>query len=146
MKKFRFRLQKVLEVRESDKKDKKRGLAFRAKELAEAEAHQQSLIDEHDLVKIADGMIGSMAEVALVGSYQEKLREELEEQEKIVQQAIEAVNKAREAYIDSAKEVGALESVKTVRQEEHNYDEHRKDRKGLNEVAIQRYHRRKIGL
>lgn len=146
MKKFRFRLQKVLEIRESDKKDKKRGLAFRAKELAEAEAHKESLIEEHDLVKIADGMIASMAEVALVGSYQEKLRGELEEQEKIVQQAIEAVSKAREAYIDSAKEVGALESVKTVRQEEHNYDEYRKDRKGLNEVAIQRYHRKKMGL
>ena len=143
MKKFKFRLQKVLDYREADKRDKKRELGQRNKDLIEAEEVYDALIDAHDDLAEAQAAVMNMAELQALGAYQERIINSIEEQEKRVQEATKALDLAREYYLRSAVDAGALNLVLEKRKDEWTYEWKRYERKFANEVAIQRHVRRK---
>ena len=143
MKKFKFRLQKVLDYREADKRDKKRELGMRNKDLREAEEVYDSLIDAHDELADAHAAVLNMAELQALGAYQQRLVQCIEEQENKVREATMAVEQAREYYLRSAVDAGALNLVLERKKGEWTYEWKRSERKFANEVAIQRHNRRK---
>ncbi len=145
MKRFKFRLQKVLDFREAEKLEKRRELGFRNRDLQIAEEHYENLVDAHDGILAAQEEVLKMAELQALGAYQERLVRSIEEQEQKVQEAIQAVETAREFYLKSAIDAGALDLVLQRRKSEWTYEWKRFERKVGNEVAIQRHSRRKSG-
>ena len=139
MKKFQFRLQRVLEYRHTLTKDKERELAIRNGELHEAEGGLQMILDAQDGDGgVAAGVI-SMAELALRGEYYEALQQSLIRQRDTVQEAIKAVDAAREAYREKAVEEETLETLKERKQDEHQELHRKEERKQLDNLVVQRH-------
>ena len=139
MKRFRFRLQTVLNYRRSLKKEEERNLARRNNELHDAESRLESIIEAQDAGASAAESCETMAELMLAGEYQQVLRTELDEQRKLVKEAAEAVDEAREAYVEKAVDAEMLETLRRRRTEEHAYEMRRKERKAVDEHVVQRH-------
>lgn len=145
MKRFKFRLQKVLDYRHTEKRDRERELAQRNHELHTAEERLEEIIRASEKAVLPTEGIMTMGEVLLHGSYHQRLRESLEEQRLLIIEAARAVDCAREAYIEKASETGALENVKANRLEEFKQERLRQERKAIDELVVQRHRLRKDG-
>ena len=133
MKKFRFRLEQVLNFRKVEKKDRERELAFRNMELHTREQRLGAILDAQDKSNVPGGPL-TMAEFALHSRYHEALRRALERQRELVQEAIKAVEIARDAYLEKAIETKTLETLKDHRRDEHREEARREDRKEIDEL------------
>ena len=139
MKKFKFRLQRVLDYRNSVKKEKERELAQRNAELHAAEERRDSIMEEQDNVSLPmEGEI-TMAELQLTKDYQAYLHESLIYQRLLVLEAAGAVEAARDAYIEKAIEAETLETLRKKKVEEHKTERRREERKQLNDLTVQRH-------
>ena len=138
MKRFKFRLQQVLEYRNSMKKEKERELAICNAELFTAEDHLEQIVNAQDSCQPPEAVV-SMAELLINGTYQQRLREALEFQRIVVQQATEAVDAARDAYIEKAVEAEILETLKEKKFEAYKLERSKSERKQLDEMTVQRY-------
>lgn len=139
MKKFRFRLQRVLDYRTSLKKEKERELAVKNAELHAAEERKESILKEQDGIMLpAEGEI-TMAELQLTKDYQAYLQESLVHQRLLVLEAAGAVELARDAYIEKAVEAETLETLKAKKLAEHTVERRREERKELNDLTVQRH-------
>ena len=138
MKRFKFRLQRVLDYRTALKKEQERLLAERNHSLRTAEGIVQEILNAQENSP-APAETQTMAEMALIGAYQQRLTEELLEQRILVLEAAKAVEEAREAYIERAVEAESLERLKSRNLEEHKEEQHRSDRKQVNEIVVQRH-------
>lgn len=139
MKKFKFRLQRVLEYRESLKKEKERELALRNAELHAAEQRLEDIITAQDKTEVPANRQMTMAELMLSGDYLRFLQEMLVNQRLLVIQATDAVEEAREAYIEKAIEAESLEMLKDKKFEEYKTERKRDERKELDKLTVQRY-------
>ncbi len=139
-KKFKFRLQKVLEYRELLKRESERELGMKNSELQKAEQRVEDIIaaQEASPPPHSDDTM-SMAELVLSGEYQLRLQEELLEQRLLVVEAIEAVEVARDQYIEKAMEAQILDKLKDRRLKEYLQNNRREDRKVMDELSIQRH-------
>jgi flagellar FliJ protein len=140
MKKFKFRLQKVLEYRELLKRESERELGMKHNELRDAEQGVEDIISAQEACQppLSDKAI-SMAELALTGDYQLRLQEELINQRLLVIQAIEAVETARDQYIEKAMEAKILDKLKDRRLTEHKREMRKEERKVVDELVIHRH-------
>jgi flagellar FliJ protein len=138
MKRFKFRLQRVLEYRNSIKKEKERELALRNAELHAAEDRLKQIVEMQDSVPLVGDEM-SMAELILRGDYLRYLQESLIMQRLLVHEAAEAVDEAREAYVEKAVEAESLESLKKKKLNEYKEERKRVEKKELNELTIQRH-------
>ena len=96
MKRFKFRLQRVLEHRVSIKKEKERELAIKNGELHEAEVRKGEILDMQNRSHLPADESFTMAELMLHGEYRKRLNTLLEEQREKVLEAKEAVEEARQ--------------------------------------------------
>ena len=144
-KKFKFRLQRVLDYRESLKKEKERELALRNSELLQAEERLQRVMAAQESVEPPMGET-TMAELALAGDYLYYLQQALVRQRELIIEAAEAVDEAREAYIEKAVEAKTLDTLKQKRREEHSIELRRSERKETDKVTVQRYRFKRGGL
>ena len=142
MKRFNFRLERVLDLREVEKKDSERELAGKNSELRTAEEELEHIIRSQDEHTLPDGKPMTMAEVSLLSSYQEALREALIAQRLMVLEASKAVEEAREAYLEKAAEQEILETLKDKRKDEYKEEVRREERKTLSEFATQRFQKK----
>ena len=139
MKRFTFRLQRVLDYRETLKKEKERELALKNHELSTAEQSVQRILEEQNSSDgVAEG-VKTMAEVGLVGDYLRGLQRALENQRERVKEAQVAVEAARDAYIEKATEVKTLDTVKGKRHEEFLEDKARRDKRTSDDIVVQRF-------
>lgn len=138
MKRFKFRLQRVLEYRNSVKKEKERELAVRNAELHAAEDRLKQIVEAHDSVPLVGDEM-SMAELMMRGDYLRYLQESLIMQRLLVHEAAEAVDAAREAYVEKAIEAESLESLKKKRFSEYKEERKRVEKKELDELTVQRH-------
>jgi flagellar export protein FliJ len=83
----------------------------------------------------------SVNDVILVGDYGARLKAEIEKQEEVVREATEAVDKAREVYIEASKEVKALDSLRQKRRADYDEAKLKDDEKNLDELTVQRFKR-----
>lgn len=135
MKKFDFRLNKVLDYRENRRKESKEELAQRNNELQEVVKQIDFITREQNKLAEKDNTSLDVAELLLSSGYQDKLLSRLKEQKVFEQKAQGEVDLARENYIAKSRDVKALELLKNRKLEEHKVDVKRSERKILDEVA-----------
>ncbi len=144
-KKFNFRLQRVLDCRTTEKTDRARTLAIKNTDLRNAETELDEIIVAQDQATRPEQELVSMAEMQLTGKYQEFLRDALVEQRLLVLQAADAVDTARNAYIEKSIETEILSTLKDRRHDQHRDEVRRDTRKALDELTVQRHRFKKSG-
>lgn len=139
MKKFEFRLEKVLEYRNMLRSAKERELAERNGVLFEAEKILEAILKAQDESLDPECEVLTMGELMLNGNYKTRLQNDLVNQRLMVLEAAQAVDEAREAYIEKAIESEVLEAVKQRRLEEYLTEAKREERKQLDELVVLRH-------
>jgi len=137
MKRFRYRLQKVLDYREQVKKSAEGELAQKNSQLFEAETRRDAISEHHDQYPHELG--DTMAEVELKNRYLQRVRDVLIQQQLFVEQAKEAVERARDVYLEKSIEAELLEKHKEQKVEEFKEEVFHDERKGIDELVVQRY-------
>ena len=138
MKKFRFRLERVLQFRESIKSERQRDLLLANQELARREARRNDIegaIRSCELMGQGE-MIG--AEIELRGAYLARLLDELEQAGKAIEEARAKVEEARTAYIEAAKDAEALVMLKRKRRQEYDDELLKEQEKLVDEMTVQK--------
>jgi len=160
MKKPRYRLQPVLEVREQAKKEPAQRLAAARQALAEAEAELARRLAAVDAcrqrqaeanAKLAAALqAGSAAHVLLahrtfltaLKEEEQRLQEAVEQQRAVIQQSEAAVETALQGLIEASKEVQAIEKHKENWQLSRKLEAERRENKANDEFGTARHGRR----
>lgn len=142
MKRFAFRLQRILDLRERIRDERRQELVARR---AEYEQQMAILLDierelSRDFVEAAGTY--SASGFLLAGAYVARLRAKRVEQQSRVSAAEQAMEQARMLYIEASRDAQALERLKERRKEEHLEASLREEGQMLDEVAVQRAGRR----
>ncbi|MDR2337377.1 MAG: flagellar export protein FliJ [Deltaproteobacteria bacterium] len=136
MKKFDFRLDKILDYRQGCRKISQEELVRRNNELFEIEQYIEALAKEQQRVATSQEQYQlNIADLFLSSMYQEKLQKELVLQKELGKKVEAQVDLARENYIEKSKEVRVLELLKDKKFDEHKIDLKRSERKRLDEIA-----------
>ncbi len=138
MKKFVFRLEKVLHFRSLIKDEKKRELGKWLSLLYEATSRLEKLREAQLANVISSERVLHVEEVVMQALYAERLKAEIEAQsERIAELEIE-VERARNEYIEASREVEVLEKLKARKKEEYIHEMDLFEGKELDEFGIQR--------
>lgn len=138
MKRFKFRLQRILDIREQIRDEARQELGRRNAVLA----HEQSVLRglEAELLRLNAGENGivTASELLLTGAYAQRIQKLIEQQALKVEEARKAVVEAQERYIQANKEAKALEMLKDKRRAEYDHEVLKEEINQLDEVATQR--------
>lgn len=138
MKRFNFRLQRVLEIRERFRDEMRQELVQRNFE-RDRERNILGHLDQEFLrSKVEEGGTYSASEMVLVGDYSARLQEQIEQQRVRVLAAEQAAEEARERYIEASKESQALEKLKEKRKQEYVEQTLKEEGAQLDEFAVMR--------
>jgi flagellar FliJ protein len=138
MKKFKFRLEKVLEYRLSIKGEMKRVLLEANQKLQAVEAERDRLLGELMRYEFSGGEVLTIGELELRASYRERTKSMFSEALALAAVREEEVKSALEAYIASAKDANVLEALKKRRFEEYRERIEKAEEQSLDETAVQR--------
>ena len=138
MKRFNFRLQRVLEIRERYRDEVRQELVQRNFELDRERSILADLDQEFLRSKVEEGGTYSASEMVLVGAYSTRLQQQIEQQRLRVIAAERATEEARERYIEASKESQALEKLKEKRRQEYVEQTLKEEGIQLDEFAVQR--------
>jgi len=145
MAKFKFRLEKVKQYRELIKKDAERELLDKRQKSDEAEETLHLLTEEKNRIKVDAVDILTAGDLQVLASYEEFLIQLMKNQKQVVEDTAIAMEKAREIFIDKAKDERALSLLKDRKYEEYREEENRKQKKEFSAIAINLERREKIG-
>jgi flagellar FliJ protein len=138
MKRFKFRLQRILDIREQIRDEARQELGRRNAVLA----HEQSVLWglEAELLRLNAGENGivTASELLLTGAYAQRIQKLIEQQALKVEEARKAVVEAQERYIQANKDAKALEMLKDKRRAEYDHEVLKEEINQLDEVATQR--------
>lgn len=137
MKKFSFRLQKVLDYRDSVKKEQAAELARTHHALAEEERYLDRLCHNHDASDLSN--IRSAEEIEMAARFKESVRRQLLQQRKVIAEATDAVEAAREMYVQRARESEVLTMLRQRRFDEFHEEEKIVQRKVNDRIVVQRH-------
>lgn len=141
MKKFKFRLQRVLDYRKLVKDERLRDL-LEANYIVDQEKQN---LDRLESAQARNAMEQDKAMdsafVHLRGIYGLWLKDSIEEQRVEVKNAQEKAEKALAAYIDTAKDMKALELLKDRKLTEYRQYLEAEDVKNLDEISVQKGNR-----
>lgn len=146
MKKFKFRLDRILKYNTSLKKEKERQLMQERAKLNEAESTRQMIEEEQARMDQCGVETTSMAELMLRGEYLDALQTLLETQRALVEKANEAVEVARQAYIAQSREEKSLLMMKDKKKADYNEEKIRHDRVTMDSINTMRHRFRGTGL
>lgn len=138
MKKFKFRLERVLHYRNLVKDEKRKELAKRNLELREAQEVLSRLEQEFAANGIEDGAIVTIHDLQLRGMYAERLKEEMVQQRLHILQCEERVEAALQEYLEAAKDSGALEKLRERKKEQYQEYVAKEEEKFLDELTTQK--------
>jgi flagellar FliJ protein len=138
MKKFKFRLEKILQYREIIKTEKKRELSLRLGVLREAEVKLESLFSAQAVNNMPQDAVCSADEFFMRGQYSTRLKEEIVKQRLVIIEAEKKVEEARLAYIEAAKETKTLDMLKDKKKEQYEELVRHEESKILDETVTQR--------
>jgi flagellar FliJ protein len=138
MKRFKFRLQRILDIREQIRDEARQELGRRNAVLA----HEQSVLGglEAELLRLNAGENGivTASELLLTGAYAQRIQKLIEQQALKVEEARKAVVEAQERYIQANKDAKALEMLREKRRVEYDHEVLKEEINQLDEVATQR--------
>lgn len=138
MKKFKFRLEKVLQYRNMIREEKRRALAIRNQELAAARVRLDDLEASAAANKIAGDAIMNVEELYLKGAYSERLKDEIIAQRLTIIEAEKMAEEARQEYITASRDAEALEKLKGQKLAEYQEYVFKEDEKFLDELTTQK--------
>ena len=138
MRRFSFRLQRVLDIREQIRDELRQELVRKNHERDEELQVLARLEQESLQIKIEEGGTYSASELVMFGAYSVRLKQLMEQQQQRVAAAIKQVEEAKERYIEASKEAKALEMLRQKRREEYTEQQLKEDGRQLDELAIQR--------
>jgi flagellar protein FliJ len=139
MKKFKYRLQRVLDYRNTLKKEQERILAMRNNTLGLAENKLEDILTAHDKAFLPDNNLMEMAELILLGEYQQSLQDSLVNQRLMIIEAKQAVDEAREAYIEKSRDTQTLVTHREKRLFKYNEEKVREERKKIDQLVVMRH-------
>lgn len=147
MKRFRYRLERVLQFRKAVEAEAKRELQLAQRELADAEG-QLSLL-EGELVKefglVVEGAPMRAEEFFLISSYREGVRARIAAQIVEVERRREVVAERMTQYRKAAQELESLQRHRTTKVTEYDHEVSIAEQAQMDELTVQR-HGRRIGL
>ena len=144
MKKFNFRLQKLLDFRKWREKSSQQVLAAAQRErenarqelerkIQEVEVQNQNSLDQVSKgIKAGDALAGSL--------YSQRLQKEANLKERKVQECDVTVIEKREELIEVSREKRAIEKLREKRQSEYIQETSRKQQTVLDDDAVRRHH------
>jgi len=135
MKKFKFRLERILNYRNINKQEHLRALMLKNQTLYEHEQNLDELQQAEGRKILNSKEPMSAAWVNLIGAYGKALQMQIVQEREDVQVAREAAEKALAEYIESAKEARALEMLKEKKLREYREILDNEERKFLDDVA-----------
>jgi flagellar FliJ protein len=141
MKRFRFRLQRVMQLREQIRDEARQELGRKNA----ARDHEISVLtyleQEFERIGLVEGGTYSANDLVAVGDYGERLTNAIDKQKVVVAEAIKAAEVALERYIEASKNARAMEMLRDRKLEEFKQQVLREEGTMLDELAIQRNHR-----
>ena len=138
MKKFKFRLERVLRYRNAVRDEKLRDLMLKNAKLRENESRLSSLEEAARQNSPEGHGVMLIESLYMRGLYAARLKEEIINQRLTIIQCEQEVQEALAIYIEASKEVKSLETLKDKRKSEYlDYVAH-EDAKFLDELAVQK--------
>ena len=146
MKRFKFRLEKVREHRDTVKQEKRRDLMTALRALYDAQEALESLEASYRGISLTQSAVMASQSVLLAGMYSERLKDEIVAQRLSILRAEEYVQEKRNIYIEASREAEVLESLKRKKAAEYQEMVDREIAKELDEIAVLRagFNRRKV--
>jgi len=141
MKRFRFRLERVLKLREQIRDEARQELVRRNSERDHELSVLAYLEGEYRRSRITEGGTYSASELLLVGSYAESLKTRIDHQKEVVANAVRAADEAKDRYVEASRRARALEMLKERKEREHAEASLKEEGEQLDELAIQRFGR-----
>lgn len=142
MKKFKFKLERILKYRESIKDEKKRVLTLKNQKLFNAEERLKNLQYEAENNGIKEGVV-NINYLILTGQYGEYLYLEIEKQKEEIEKIKLEVEEARKEYLEASKEAKSLEILKEKQETEYKKNLLKEEEKENDNTMVQRF--KKIG-
>ncbi|MFH2055220.1 MAG: flagellar export protein FliJ [bacterium] len=143
MKKFQFRLQKLLQLRQHRKLERQKKLAKAERLRRVEEAHLESLGQrlEREQQRPRANQDGSLNVSLLQQSvrYQERLKQDQGVQKQMVARARENEARRREELLAAAIKEKVFLKLRERRQDQYHADLERRDQKETDEIAIQQF-------
>jgi flagellar FliJ protein len=136
MTKFRFKLQKVLEYRESLQKDAKDLYLAARKRTLDAEREKRNIAHRRETV--LGSSPNSLDHHVALDAYITRLDDLEREQEVLIAILLQEEERAKEAWIDRKRDVEALAQLKETALDEWNVAAAREEQNALDEWAVQR--------
>jgi flagellar FliJ protein len=139
MKRFKFRLQRVLDVRAQIRDEARQELVRRNNERDHELSVLRYLEQEYLNNALVDGGTYSASDLLAKGVYSERLEVAIEHQQVVVQQAIAKAEEALDAYIEASKEAKAIEMLREKKLEEFKEEVLKEEAAVLDEIALQKF-------
>jgi flagellar FliJ protein len=119
MKRFRFRLPRVLDVRERMRDEARQELVAKNTARDEAQRVLEHLEQEALHTNVAEGGTYSASELLMLGEYHARLKREIASQREVVARAEAEAEEAREKYVAASKDAKSIEMLKDKRLDEY---------------------------
>lgn len=138
MKKFKFRLERVLQFRRAIKDEKLRELILKNAALREGQDRLAALEDAAARNENEGSGVQFVESLYMRGLYAARLKEEIVNQRLVIIKREDEASEAMAAYIEASKELKALTTLKDKKRAEYTEYVAHEDSKFLDELATQR--------
>ncbi len=138
MKKFAFKLQRILNYRETIKDERKRILILKNQKLFNAEERLKNLEEAVINNGIPSGIV-NINLLILTGDYGAYLLSEIERQKEVIEEIKIEVNEAKEAYLEASKDAKSLQLLKEKKETEYKKNLLKEEEKENDNIATQRF-------
>ena len=138
MKRFSFRLQRILDIREQIRDELRQELGRKNRERDHEIQVLADLEQESLRGALADGGTYSAGELVMFGEYRARLKRLIKDQREKVAAAIKAADEVRDRYIEASKDAKALEMLRQKKKAEHSELVLKEEGAQLDEVSVQR--------
>lgn len=139
MKRFRFRLQRVLDFRNSLKKEQGLQLAKRNAELLTEQETLEGIVAEHEQSTGQAGGVHAASELKQVRDYGQRLQKRFVEQRQTVQEATQAAEDARLKFVEKSVDAEVFTNLKERKLHEFKEEVRRAEQKELDKLVVQRF-------
>ncbi len=135
MKRFKFRLQRILDVRIQIRDEARQELVRRNTERDHQIYVLAQLQDEFMQLGLTEGGTYSATDLSRLGAYAERLTVAIDQQKLVVAEAIKAAELAHESYISASREAKVIELLKDKKLQEYRAEQLREEGALLDELA-----------
>ncbi len=138
MKKFRFRLERVLQYKEALKNERMKELLEKNMLVREKNEHLRELESAMLLNTLEQNAMLAAEQLYLAQAYGSRLKSEIELTKEELAEAEKHAQEAMKKYVEASKEEKSLQVLKDKKREEYEEEIQREETNFLDELAVQR--------